>query len=74
LVPRPIVVVLVLALPVLIVAFAVLMAGCGLAQGLRDPDGAAVLRWIALACLMLLAGDALLLLIALGMNAIDDRR
>jgi hypothetical protein len=65
--------VLVLALPVLIVAFAVLMGGCGLAQGLGDPGGAAALRWIAVACLLLLVMDALLLLLALGLSAIEER-
>ena len=73
-VPRRLMVVLVLALPVLIVAFAVVMGGWGLAQGLGDPSGAAALRWIAMACLMLLVADGLLLLIVLGLNAIDDRR
>lgn len=64
---------LVLALPVLIVAFAVLMGGWGLAQGLGDPGGAAALRWIAIACLLLLVMDALLLLLALGLSAIEER-
>ena len=73
-VPRRMLVVLVLGLPVLIVAFAVVMGGWGLAQGLGDPNGAAALRWIAMACLMLLVADGLLLLTALGLNALDDRR
>lgn len=63
-----------MALPVLIVAFAVVMGGWGLAQGLGDPAGATALRWIAVTCIMLLVADGLLLLIALGLNAIEDRR
>ncbi|MBC7854525.1 MAG: hypothetical protein IAF94_13915 [Pirellulaceae bacterium] len=70
-VPRRILVVLVLALPVLVVAFAVVMGGWGLAQGMEDPGGAAALRWIAMACLMLLIIDVLLLMMALGLNAIE---
>lgn len=73
-VPRRILVVLVLALPVLVVAFAVVMGGGGLAQGMGDPAGATALRWIGMACLMLLVMDGLLLLLALGLNAIDERR
>ena len=70
-VPKRILVVLVLALPVLIVAFAVVMGGWGLAQGMGDPGGATALRWIAIACLMLLVIDGLLLMMALGLNAIE---
>ena len=73
-VPRRILVVLVLALPVLVVAFAVVMGGWGLAQGMGDPAGATALRWIGMACLMLLVMDGVLLLTALGLNAIDERR
>jgi hypothetical protein len=71
LVPKRILVVLVLALPVLVVAFAVVMGGWGLAQGMGDPGGATALRWIAMGCLMLLVLDGLLLMMALGLNAIE---
>jgi hypothetical protein len=74
LVPKRILTVLVLALPVLVVAFAVVMGGWGLAQGMGDPAGATALRWIAVTCLMLLVIDVLLLLMALGVNAIEERR
>jgi hypothetical protein len=70
-VPRRILTVLVLALPVLLVAFAVVMGGWGLAQGMGDPAGATALRWIGIACLMLLIMDGVLLLMALGLNAIE---
>ncbi len=63
--------VLVLALPVLVVAFAVVMGGWGLAQGMGDPAGATALRWVAVACLLLLVMDGVLLLMALGLNAIE---
>jgi len=71
LVPKRILIVLVLALPVLVVAFAVVMGGWGLALGMGDPGGATALRWIAIACLILLVIDGLLLLMALGLNAIE---
>ena len=74
LIPRRILVVLVLALPVLLVAFAVVMGGWGRAQGMGDPGGATALRWIAMGCLMLLVIDLILLLMALGLNAIEERR
>ncbi len=63
--------VLVLALPILVVAFAVVMGGWGLAQGMGDPAGATALRWVAVACLMLLVMDGVLLLMVLGLNAIE---
>jgi hypothetical protein len=74
LVPRRILIVLVLTLPVLVVAFAVVMGGWGLALGMGDPGGAMALRWIAMTCLLLLVMDGVLLLMALGLNAIDERR
>ncbi|MFN0020158.1 MAG: hypothetical protein ACKVP0_18005 [Pirellulaceae bacterium] len=70
-VPRRILTVLVLGLPVLLVAFAVVMGGWGLAQGMGDPAGATALRWIGVACLMLLVIDVVLLVMALGLNAIE---
>ena len=70
-VPRRILTVLVLALPVLLVAFVVVMGGWGLAQGMGEPAGATALRWIGIACLMLLVVDGVLLLMALGLNAIE---
>lgn len=63
---------LVFAMPILVVVFGVLMGGYALAQAMQDLWGARVLLWIALAALMLLAADALLLLLALGINAVSD--
>jgi len=68
--------VLVYALPVLIVAFAVLMGGYGLAQGAGDDGGAAPLRIAAIAILVLLVVDLILLVGLLGMLALpgeEDR-
>lgn len=72
-IPRPILATLVFALPLLIVAFAVLMAGGTLAQAMGDTGGALVLRWIALGLLMLTAVDLVLLVGVLGIRALDDR-
>jgi hypothetical protein len=60
-------------LPVLVVAFAVLMAGEALARATQDAAGARVLLWIAMGVLMLLATDVLLLVGALGINALARR-
>jgi hypothetical protein len=53
-------------LAVLIVTFAVLMAAHSLAVGLGDTDGAGHLWWAAMASLVLLVIDCLLLLGTLG--------
>jgi hypothetical protein len=53
-------------LAVLIVTFAVLMAAHSLAVGLGDADGAGHLWWVAMATLVLLVIDCLLLLGTLG--------
>jgi hypothetical protein len=66
--------VLVAALPVLVVAFAVLMGAEALARATLDTLGARVLLWVALAVLMLLVGDVLLLVGALGINALATRQ
>jgi hypothetical protein len=72
-VPRRLLFSLVLALPVLVVAFAVLMGGEALARATGDAVGAAVLFYVAMAALMLLAGDVLFLVAALGVNALAER-
>ncbi len=69
-VPRRILVLLVYGLPILIVAFAVLMGGGMLAQALGDTVGARVLQWVAVACLMLIVTDLVLLVGALGINSL----
>ncbi len=55
---------------VLLVAFAVLVGGYALATATSDATGAAVLWWIAMACLMLIATDVLLLVGVLGIAAL----
>lgn len=72
-VPKPILVVLVAALPVLVVAFAVLMGGEALARATSDAISARVLFWVAMSVLMLLVADVLLLVASLGLNAVSQR-
>ena len=72
-VPRPVLVGLVFALPVLVVAYGVLMGGAVLAQATLDEGGALALRWTAAAALMLLIVDLVLLVGALGWNAVARR-
>jgi hypothetical protein len=71
-IPRRFLAALVLALPVLVVAFAVLAGASLLAGGMGDAIGAAALKWVAVAALILLAIDALLLLAALGIRAAQE--
>jgi len=71
-IPRPFVTVLVFGLPVLVVAFAILMGEAALIESLGDAPAATVLRWIAAAAVMLLAADALLLVGVLGLESLDD--
>ena len=66
--------VLVVGLPLSIVGFAVLMGGSAIARGLGDDLGARVLAWIAAGILMLGVVDVLLLVTALGLNALADPR
>ncbi len=70
--------VLVAGLTVSIVAFAVLMAFQAIFSALGDVAAARILFGIAIACLILLAVDVLLLVGVLGMLAVrdqnDDRR
>ena len=63
----------VLALPVLGVAFGVVMAAAALAGGLGDATGARGLFWVAMALLMLLATDLLLLVATLGLIALGQK-
>jgi hypothetical protein len=67
---------LVLALPVLVVAIGVVFSAAALAAGMGDEAGARLLRWWAIAGILLLAIDGILLLAVLGLRAMeaDDRR
>lgn len=67
---RPVLLVLLLALPVLLVAFAVLMGGYGLTSATGDAAAAAVLWWIGMALLGLILVDLVLLVGALGVAAV----
>jgi hypothetical protein len=62
--------VLVLALPLLVVAFSVLMGGSALAAATEDASGARALRWVAIAVLMLTVVDVVLLVGVLGLKAL----
>ncbi|MDG2380233.1 MAG: hypothetical protein P8N76_01025 [Pirellulaceae bacterium] len=57
---------LVVALPVLVVAFAVLMGGYALSVVAQDAAGARVLWWVAMVCIMLLVMNVILLVGLLG--------
>lgn len=70
---RRILTVLVFAAPLLIVVFAVLMAAAALASATGDAVASRVLFWIAMTGLMLLVTDLILLILALGVAAIDER-
>lgn len=67
---------LLLALPVLVVAFGVVLGASQLAAGMGDAPGARWLLWWAIAALILLVIDAILLLALLGLRAAaeDDRQ
>jgi len=54
------------------VAFSLLLAVSMLVAALGDALGATVLRWVACGCGILLAIDLVLLVVALGLKAIDE--
>ncbi len=72
-VPRPLLVFLVFGLVLMLVAFAVLMAFYALVLTMGDTAAATALFWAANTALVLLVIDLVLLLIALGLRAVDDR-
>jgi len=78
LIPHRLIVALLIPAPVLIVSFAVLLGASALTQAAGDQPAAFVLKWIAVAAVMLLVVDLLLLVLALGVNAVargeDDER
>ncbi len=76
-IPRSVIVALVFALPLLVVAFAVVMGGYALTLATGDSGGAHGLWWVAMSCLMLICVDVLLLVGVLGarsLGAPDGRR
>jgi hypothetical protein len=62
---------LVIALPLLVVGFAIFMAGHALAQSMQDRTGAAIYWHLSTACLLLLAGNVVLIVGVLGYRALD---
>jgi hypothetical protein len=71
-IPRPLLVILVFAWPLLVVAFAVVLGAAALAQATQDLPGALVLRWIAMGLLMLAVVDLVLLVGVLGVRALGE--
>ena len=71
-IPRSLITVLVLALPVLVLVFAVVMAASALTEAMGDGAGSYGLFWCAMAALLLVIIDALLLLMVLGIRALQD--
>lgn len=71
-IPRSFLTILVFALPILAVTFGVVLGASALAQGLGDAAGSRGLFWIAMAALVLLVIDALLLLVLLGIRALEE--
>jgi hypothetical protein len=69
-IPRPLLVALVYSLPILVVAFAVILGAASVAQAMGDAAGGRALSWIAIGALILLAIDVLLLVGALGIRAL----
>ena len=69
---RRLLVVLVFALPILVVAFAVILGASTLAAGLGDAAGARGLFWFAMAALILLVIDSIALLTILGLRALEE--
>ena len=65
---------LVFALPILLVTFAVVLGASALAGGLGDVAGSRGLFWFAMAALILLVIDILLLLAVLGIRAVNESR
>lgn len=71
-IPRPVLKTLVLALPLLVCTFAVVLGVSALTQAMQDEVGARALRWISVGVLVLAVIDMLLLLGVLGLHALND--
>lgn len=69
-IPRPLLVALVFALPILVVTFAVILGASSLAQSLGDAAAAQALLWVAIGALIVLVIDVLLLVGVLGIQAL----
>ena len=73
-IPRWFLSALVFALPLLFVTFGVVLGAAALAGGLGDAAGSRGLFWFAMAALILLVIDVLLLLAVLGIRALNESR
>jgi hypothetical protein len=73
-IPRWFLTTLVFALPVLVVTFAVVLGAAALAGGLGDAAGSRGLFWCAIAALVLLVIDVVLLVAVLGIRALEADR
>ena len=73
-VPRKVLIVLVFAYPLLIVSFGVLMGGYALLARTGDSSAALAMWRVGGGCLVLLVVDVVLLIGALGINAIATHR
>jgi hypothetical protein len=71
-IPRRLLVPLVLAIPVLVVTLATLACASWVAEGMQDLVAARALRWVATGAGLMLLLDGILLLTALGINAVQD--
>lgn len=71
-IPRRLLVPLVLAIPVLVVTLATLACASWVAEGMQDLVAARALRWVATGAGLILLVDAILLLTALGVNAVQE--
>lgn len=71
--PRAILQFLVFALALLVVALAVVMGGAGLATAMGDALLATILQGVGIGLVVLLVIDAILLLVALGINELGRR-
>ena len=71
-VSRRVITILVAGFASLGVAFSLLLSVSALVASLGDAQGAIVLRWIACGCGILVAIDFILLVVALGLNAISE--
>ena len=72
-IPRWMLTTLVFALPILSVTFGVLIGASALSQALGDAAGSRGLFWVSMAAVILLVIDALLLVGALGIRAMEER-
>jgi hypothetical protein len=73
-IPRWLLTTLVFSLPILAIAFGVVLGASLLTRALGDSAGSYGLFWIAMAALILLVIDGLLLLVVLGLRALDEHR